>query len=449
MKKWLIAASAVTFSVALVAGCGSNGTNSNNSGSSGATGQSSSSNNANSGGSGATTGINPADVKGSITVITQRTDLQQDGTLKKYGQEFMKAYPNVTAVHFQSLTNYAQDMKVRLSSGDYGDVLMIPTSVQDNQMPEFFAPLDNLGLDDSTYFGKYDATGGKTYGLVTGVDINGLIYNKKVFQKAGIKSPPKTLNSFYADLKKIKSVGVTPIALNYTAQWPLGNWINPLAIDIAGDPNYFNGWVGKKDPFQVDNAAGKALNVVYTIVKDKLAEPDYKVTDWEGSKAKFAQGKVGMMYLGNWAIPQFESKGIKSSDVGFAPMPTSNDASASVQNVIGPDYFMGVSKNSKNQATAKAFVKWWIEKSGYAQSQGFIPPLKSQKPGLPQLTQIEGGNTKLIQSVPTKSKLTKIENASQLDLGGATVQALLQEPTFSKAIAKLNQMWDNGLQQVG
>ncbi|MCL6442978.1 MAG: ABC transporter substrate-binding protein [Alicyclobacillus sp.] len=433
MKKWLAAASGAGLTMALVAGCGT-AVNRNVQPGGAAKTQT-------------TTGINPNDVKGQITVLTHRTDLQADGTLARYAKEFKKLYPHVTRVDFQAITNYANDVKVRLNSGNYGDVLMIPGGVTLEQMPQFFVPLDNLGLDDKVYFGHYDAYQGKTYGLPSGVDTNGLIYNKIVFRKAGIQGPPRTLNEFYQDCAKIKKLGVTPIALNYEAQWPLGVW-DQLAPVIANNPNYFNTWKNVQAPFKLGSPVAKNLNIAYTIVHHGWAEPDFKVTDWEGSKSQFAQGKIGMFLLGNWAINQFESKGIASKNVGFAPFPYDNSGHPNA--LIGPDYFYGVSKNSHNIPTAEAWVKFMIEKSGYAQSGGFIPPLKSQKPSLPQLKEFEGYKPKLLQSVPADSTVTQIQNAAQIDIGGGGyVQSVLTAPSFAQAMTKLNQAWQNGMQQVG
>lgn len=51
------------------------------------------------GGSGGGTDGTPS---GEITVLTQRTDLVQDGTLDEYAQQFEDAYPGTT-VKFESL----------------------------------------------------------------------------------------------------------------------------------------------------------------------------------------------------------------------------------------------------------------------------------------------------------------------------------------------------------
>jgi raffinose/stachyose/melibiose transport system substrate-binding protein len=56
-------------------------------------------------------------VSGDITVLTVRTDLVQDGTMKKYAAEFNKIYPKVK-VEFQALTNYEAEIKIRMNTED-------------------------------------------------------------------------------------------------------------------------------------------------------------------------------------------------------------------------------------------------------------------------------------------------------------------------------------------
>ena len=64
-------------------------------------------------------------MSGTITVLTHRTDLVQDGTMKKYAAEFNKTYPKVK-VEFEALTDYEGEVKIRMNTENYGDVLHDP-----------------------------------------------------------------------------------------------------------------------------------------------------------------------------------------------------------------------------------------------------------------------------------------------------------------------------------
>src|SRR5437899_1009313 len=106
-------------------------------------------------------------VTGSIKVLTQRTDLIQDGTMKNYAAQFEKAYPG-TKVSFEGITNYEQDVTTRLSSGNVGDVLALPTSVSPSQFASFFEPLGKTSDLSKTYrFMTAKSYQGTAYGIPT------------------------------------------------------------------------------------------------------------------------------------------------------------------------------------------------------------------------------------------------------------------------------------------
>src|SRR3954466_13779112 len=82
----------------------------------------------------------PTKVSGDITVLTNRTDLVNDGTMKKYADGFNKIYPNVK-VTFQGITDYEGEVKIRMNTSNYGDVLLIPNALKRSDYANFFAPL--------------------------------------------------------------------------------------------------------------------------------------------------------------------------------------------------------------------------------------------------------------------------------------------------------------------
>ena len=84
----------------------------------------------------ATVAKNPASVSGDITVLTNRTDMVSDGSFKKYAGDFNKIYPNVH-VKFEAITDYEGEVRIRMNTTDYGDVLLIPSVsvVPGDQLP--------------------------------------------------------------------------------------------------------------------------------------------------------------------------------------------------------------------------------------------------------------------------------------------------------------------------
>lgn len=81
-----------------------------------------------------------SELSGKIKVLTHRTDFLNDGTLDKYAAAFKEKYPKAE-IEFEGLTNYATDIQVRLTTGEAGDVLMLPAGLAVSEYPKYFEPL--------------------------------------------------------------------------------------------------------------------------------------------------------------------------------------------------------------------------------------------------------------------------------------------------------------------
>lgn len=402
---------------------------------------------ANSGNGGQTAGGDNAEISGEIVFATHRTDLVDNGTYDRYVAEFNKQYPNVK-VKYAPYTNYEQDIRVKLTAGDAGDVLMIPGNIANSELPEFFAPLNDLGIFDQVRFADHKAYEGQYYGVSTGASTNGIVYNKKAFEKAGITEVPKTLDEFYEAAQKLKDAGIVPIYINYGAQWPMGQWGRNSLAHFSGDVNFENNMVKMDEPFQMDNAWGTGLTIVRTLIEKGYVEEDLATNNWEASKVEIAMGNAAMYFLGNWVINQIiEQGGAAPEDIGFFPFP--HDNSGTVNAVLGPDYFMGVSKDSKNIDAAKAFVKFMIMDSGYDADSGFIPVNKNNEPTLPQMAEFMSYEPNLLEAIPTVSEFNEIANKAQIPFTGEEIQQAAVAKDLQAEFDKLNQKWAAAKKELG
>ncbi|UJF32727.1 ABC transporter substrate-binding protein [Paenibacillus hexagrammi] len=433
MKKWLTTGLALVLTMSVTAACGKS-TSDNT-----ATKAPAATSNAAAGGA-------DDNIQGKITVITHRTDLV-DTKFKEWEAAFKKKYPKVEAVEVEAIKDYGPTMKVRLSTGELGDVNMIPDGVPNGKLGDYYAPLNDLGLNDKVYFSDIKAADGNTYGLPSGVNTNGVAYNKQAFAKAGITSVPKTLDELYADAEKLKAAGITPLATNFKDKWPLSEW-DVIAFEISGDPE-FRGSMTKTDtPFGPGTPYEKSLTILKTFVEKGYTEKDLMSTDWESSKKDVASGKTAMYFLGNWVVPQIIENGAKSEDIGFFPLPYDNSGKFNAN--MGPDYMYGVAKNSKNIATAKAFVKFMIEESDYADIAGMIPPDKSKEAKMPQLKEFMDLKPNTLQGKPDPDAYGNIANKAQIDfMGGSYIQKLILSKDFKAGLDELNKKWTDARKAVG
>ena len=124
------------------------------------------------------------DITAELRVISHRTDLI-DSTFTQYVAEFNKRYPNVK-INYEGITNYADDMTTRISSNNWGDICMIPTSIQLPDLGLYFHPLCDLSAIEADYnFATNRAYDGVVYGIPSTGNAQGIVYNKKVAEAAG------------------------------------------------------------------------------------------------------------------------------------------------------------------------------------------------------------------------------------------------------------------------
>ncbi|MPY48610.1 ABC transporter substrate-binding protein [Streptomyces acidicola] len=359
----------------------------------------------------------PSKVSGTIKVLTHRTDIVQDGTMEKYADEFNKTYPKVK-VEFEAITGYEAEVKIRMNTENYGDVLMIPAVIKKNDYPKFFASLGTEAERGEKYrFTDFTAVDGKVYGQTTNGVMPGFVYNKKVWREAGVTDWPTTPAEFLTALKAIKSkTDAVPYYTNFKDMWPLTSWTyvnGSVHCDTQATTKLTEG-----DPWaeRADLRVGDRL--LYDIVNQGLIEKDPATTNWEASKPRLAKGEIGTMWLGTWAIIQFrqasEKAGADPDDIGFMPFPAQVDGGFCA--TAAPDYNQAVNVHSQHKEAARAWIDWFTEKSTYVADNLAMSPLKDAP--LPDvLKAYEDAGVKVIEVDDSEGALVKeIDNTSEVGI---------------------------------
>lgn len=396
---------------------------------------------------------------GSITVLTNRTDLVADGTFKKYTDEFAKKYPDVK-VTVQGVNDYENGIKTRLNGSSYGDVLAVPSAVKQSQYPQFFESLGSTSdFADKYRFTAQSSFDGKEYGISSGGNANGIVYNKKVWAKAGITSLPKSEEEWLADLKKIKTAtDAVPLYTNYKDGWPLSQGMGSLGA-LTGDVNAATDMAHDKSPWSDGSDIHGIDSLLFDSVHEGLTEKDPLSTDWESSKTQLASGKIGSMILGSWSISQFQAAakkvGVPAEDIGYMAWPAT--AGGKQYAVNSGDYAFAVSKHSKAKAAAFAWITWFAEESGYADSQGMISTVKS-KPLPANLKDLTTTGVTLMEPAAApkgqESLLNDTANDAKIDLYGQVYRQKLVDIARGATggdkdsyFAQLNSQWSAAVQK--
>ncbi|AEE46889.1 ABC transporter substrate-binding protein [Cellulomonas fimi] len=316
---------------------------------------------------------------GELTVLTWRTDLVEDGTFDEYVEQFKAKYPEVTDVTVEGVTDYEGTVKTRMNTEDYGDVLAIPGSVTPDQLPDFFEPLGDQAEMEKEYRWLNDKSfEGKSYGIPVVGNVQGVVYNKRVWEEAGITEFPTTPQEFLDDLQAVKDKGiaVAPLYTNYKDAWALSQWEGWRGA-VTANPDYVNEMTQTDTPWTEESDSGVIDGTIYDVVAQGLTEADPTTTDWEGSKRLLGVGDISAMVLGSWSIPQMqaaaEAAGADPADIAYMPTPSQVDGK--FHTVAGGDYNLGINVHSKNKATARAWIDWFNHESGFSEAQVGLSPL--------------------------------------------------------------------------
>jgi len=399
----------------------------------------------------------PAGICKEITVLTNRTDIAPTTFKNAYGPAFTNGIGKGTKVKFQSYTNYDQDVRTMMNTTNYGDVLGIPQGVTPSQFPKFFSALGTEAALAKTYrFVSEGAYKGKAYGLAQTGNAGGYAVNLKVWKAAGVTTPPGTPAEFIAALKKIKAsnANVIPLYTNYKTGWAPTAWSNAFTGHSQGIDSQ-NLMAKDVAPFKEGKDAYTGLKLLYDAVAAGLTEKDPTTTDWESSKDKINSGEIATMFLGSWSVSQF--KGVNpanADDIGFYPIPVKDPKSKKFLAYTSGDVKQAINKNSKCQASARAWLTYFLQNSGYAYNEGGINPyIKGPNGESYTIFDKFGVEYRSLKPAATgkESLFADVKKSSGIPGDGTLEQNIIdtargaKSGTFAAIIADLNTKWSAGV----
>jgi len=409
------------------------------------------------------------DISTSIKVLNQRTDMLKEdypGTSwNTYVQRFHEMYPDIQ-VNIEGITDYAEDSLLRLQGGDWGDIMMIP-EVDKSDLPAYFLSYgsqEEVGKE-TNYMTRW-LFDNQVYGIPSTAVGRGIVYNKKVFEQAGITTLPTSPEAFIEALSAIKEkTDAIPLYTNYAAGWTMVAWDDYISGTATGNAKYINQiLLHTKAPFSDpgDGTHGyQVYKLLYDAVKLGLTEEDFTTTDWEGSKGMLNSGEIGCMVLGSWAYSQMQQAGPNPQDIGYMPFPLT--VNGKQYSSASPDYNFGININSspENQTAAMIFVKWMSEESGFSYHEGGLP-IKAGDLEYPEVYQsFLENNVEFVEDEPAlegEEDLLNILNAdSELMLfsgGNEKIQTLIEHAAngdmeFDAIMEEWNQRWSDAQEANG
>ena len=185
---------------------------------------------------------------------------------------------------------------------------------------------------DATYLEYEKATDDHYYTLTWGGGAIGLVYNTRLFQKAGITQIPRTTNELAVVCDQLSEAGITPIThyrgeeRSTSGYWPYlqEQW----AAQYDGWDYYMNtfyactdasGKSPSKDVLTTKDGRYQVLKAMEKFITPEYLQPGANAQDHITAQTSFLNTDIGMMVSGSWMANEMEGTG---SAKDFAVMKT-------------------------------------------------------------------------------------------------------------------------------
>lgn len=226
-----------------------------------------------------------------------------------------------------------------------------------------------LDLSDEPWMAVYDnfsaeetSIDGRNYGMTyydTTTDYY-LIYNKKIFKKAGVSEVPSTYAEFLEACSRILMIGSTPM------YEPMADgWHQTMLFAENGqifeklEPGVFERLNSNETTFAENPNMELALNQILKLAQNGYMGKNFATDTFDNAIDSLASGEYAMCMLKPGAITSIISsdmnKGLRQDDFGIMLLPVCDN---NVLNIhpTGPSHF--ISRSSNNSEAAKLYLRY-------------------------------------------------------------------------------------------
>ena len=338
--------------------------------------------------SGADASAEASDASGEIYMFVSSPEYAD--AINELIEEYKNVAPNVTINYETTQNDYPTLLKAKLNSGEVPDIFSSTSGKEIDTYLEYSYDLSEepimTTMDPAVAAAMSSTENGGTgcYGFAIKGNYFGVLYNKDIFEQAGIEKFPETITELKDAAEKISALGIKPFTTGFAEWWVFKhtyqNFVN-AAADGAGISTaelvakFENGEAKVKDYPELYENYFDFIDFVAANGDDKPLE-----TDLAAEEAAFASGQAAMT-IGQGAWIEADCLAINPDlKIGFNGYPVTEDA-AECKVVSGSDQALHVYKDSPNLQATLDFVNWWYTsdygKAWFNDVAGVVPPIVS------------------------------------------------------------------------
>lgn len=263
---------------------------------------------------------------GPVTLTYGLWDVAQRPAMQKIIKEFHASHPNINVkIQLTPFDSYWTKLQTAVTAGTAPDVFWMNTA-----NAKLYATNGAiLDLDDQIKSSHFDmnnyvdairsayTVNGKVYGIPKDVNGFGLCYNKKLFQRAGVKPPDAswTWNDVITAAQKLTDPAKNVYGFVAPNDDELGWYLTVLQS---------GGWIisadGKKSGYDQPGTI-KGIQFWTDMINKYHVSPTLQQTTDTDPEAMLTSGKVAMRYCGSWEPEELAAVPYGKSNLDVAPLP--------------------------------------------------------------------------------------------------------------------------------
>lgn len=265
----------------------------------------------------------------------------------------------------QASADYDKIIDTRLQGGADGpDVFLVrPNRIPDYVAEGYLSPLEGEAWFTALPEGAQNAPNtvqeGGHYAFPIARNANYAVYNKALFEKAGVEVP-KTLSELKAVGDKLLAADITPIAMSAQDAW--WQWFIVYHATaqhvLPADPQNGEKIMAGESTFAANTGWQESLQIYKDL--EPYYMPNPLGTSHDAAKAAFLQGKAAI-FTAPWILPEVRQTDL---DVGAMVFPTTEDPATPA---VWGDYpvLLGVNPKAGSEAAAKQFSEFLLSDAIY------------------------------------------------------------------------------------
>lgn len=354
--------------------------------------------------------------------------------------------------------NYVQSVDIASASNQMPDILR-PN--QDTTIPfvkkGYLEPLDSFLTPEmkekfsSVLQDQVNQFDGKIYTLPNFGYTLRLVYNKDLFEKAGIKSPPTTLDEMITAAKEITKVGKADgqygFALNFKSPKSALDRSAREILQLSG----YNGFGFEDTTGKFDFTHYKPVIEAFKTMKDEGSMlPGVESLDIDPLRAQFAQGKIGMYLSYSAEAGVYKNQFPTTINWEAVQAPTIDGNVKGAAGFANSGQWFGISSTSKNKEAAWKFLTYMYSdellQTYHEEGLGLSAiPAIAAKAKAPEINGVEGF---LVTKNDALWPIPPTVTVQGLNYGDAFLKYMLAGGSLDDTITDLNKRYNEALDKA-